>query len=224
MCTVAEGQSVQVLRGGLLRFPDGAVFPHEDCYFEPGSSMVLYYDAAEKPQEVAMSKLTLSEAAPIPDIVPVSLPLIEPVVTLPEPELVTLEAVPAPPSDSVAAVEAADQVGGEYAAILAFMMAVLAVMGGTKAWQYYAQRASEKHELAIREMELKAQVPGVSPPPCQAAQAQAEARMDKLSQQLLRVEVGLVELRNQEDELMDRIKKLEKRIKKIRNQATTRSA
>lgn len=90
-----------------------------------------------------------------------------------------------------AAADAASKIGGDYAPLLAVILAAVAVLGGSKAWSYYKERSAQKHELAMRELEIRAQAQGLNgaqPPPCQAAQAKIEAEIEGLKGRLAAVE------------------------------------
>lgn len=78
--------------------------------------------------------------------------------------------------------------GAEDGGMVGVVLAVVAVLGGGAAWKFYSQSSKQKaelaskqaelaHELAMAEINAKAQGPTTSPPQCIAAHASLEARI-----------------------------------------------
>jgi hypothetical protein len=73
-------------------------------------------------------------------------------------------------ADEITAVtDAAADLGPGQAPWVVLIVSALAVFGGAKAWGYYRQRANQKHELAMKKMDLDAKGKGLGstvPPAC----------------------------------------------------------
>jgi len=209
-CVVAAGEVAEFTSRGLL-LADGSVWPHEQCVLERGAVLRFYYD--DEPQEDTMpapTPMTATTSAPQGAVqaapatapaphdadgttdAPVSATEVaaEPVQAaapaepVPATEAATL--VPDAAQDVTAAADAAAKLGGDYAPLVAIVLAAIAVLGGSKAWSFYKERSAQQHELAMKQLELnaQAQVPTVQPPPCQAAQAKVEAQLSEHASQL----------------------------------------
>jgi uncharacterized protein HemX len=113
-----------------------------------------------------------STPAPIPQDAPVAEPQVKPAVPL----KLTHEVVEVEAEASTAASELG-QLVGKQEGNAGLLMAVIAVAGGGAAWKFYSQRSKQAHELNVREMELKANQPTVSPPQCIAKHTDLEARI-----------------------------------------------
>jgi hypothetical protein len=132
--------------------------------------------------------------------------------------------VPDAAQDVTAAADAAAKLGGDYAPLVAIVLAAIAVLGGSKAWSYWKDRSAQQHELAMKQLELQAQaqVPTVQPPPCQAAQAKVEAQLAEHTSQLAELARKQAEAERRAvampdvdvGELDERVAKLEKAAKR----------
>lgn len=96
-------------------------------------------------------------------------------------------------------------------------LAALAVLGGGAAWKFYQKISEQKHEQAMKKMELDAAnagLNGAQPPPCQAAQVKVDQELAALRTQLAEIEkktsLSLSSGGPSAEELESRIKKLEK--------------
>jgi hypothetical protein len=101
--------------------------------------------------------------------------------------------------------------------MLALGLAAVAVLGGGAAWKHWGKMSEQRHEQAMKALEIeaqKAQVPNTQPPPCQAANAQIEARLAAMEGRIGKAERGLSLGGELPEELEERIKKLEKAAKK----------
>ena len=126
------------------------------------------------------------------------------------------------PSEVEQAVATANQLGGDYAAIVAIVLAGIAVLGGKKAWSFYSQKAEQKHELELKKLELEkksSNSDGQSPPACQAVHAKLETEVTAMKQK-----VGLMEKRMlmidefDPEDLERKVKKLTKSVKSIKDE------
>lgn len=107
--------------------------------------------------------------------------------------------------------------GGSSVAII---LAILAVVGGGAGWKFYQKFAEQKHEQAMKKLELEAQSQGLNgaqPPPCQAANAALEAKLTALESKLVSVEKKTSSFSADFDgeEIEKRVVKIEKKLKTI---------
>lgn len=103
--------------------------------------------------------------------------------------------------------------------MLALGLAVLAVVGGGSAWKLWTKRSEQAHELAMKRLELDAATMNgtAQPPPCQAKQAETEARLVSLEARLAKAEKASLGWPDDfdADEMTGRVSKLEAAIKRI---------
>jgi len=206
-CLVAAGEVAEITSRGLL-LADGSVWPHEQCVLERGAVLRFYYD--DEPQEETMpaptttpasvTTPTVSEqaapataptisdaqgttATPAVDAKSTAAPVeaVAPAEPVAATEAATL--VPDAAHDVTAAADAAAKLGGDYAPIVAIVLAGIAVLGGSKAWSFYKERSAQKHELEMKKLEVQS-APTVQPPPCQAAQLKVDAQLSEHASQL----------------------------------------
>lgn len=81
----------------------------------------------------------------------------------------------------------AEKSGAGENSILGLGLAVLAVAGGGAAWKFYQKFSEQKHEQAMKKLEIDATnagMNGVQPPPCQAANVKIEAEIATLKAEL----------------------------------------
>lgn len=102
--------------------------------------------------------------------------------------------------------------------IVAIALAVIGVLGGGAAMKHYGKRAEQKHEQAMRQLEIQASaqanVPTIQPPPCQAADAATQARIAALEARLGKAEQAAVSIGGLPDDLEERLEAIEKKIKR----------
>jgi hypothetical protein len=113
-----------------------------------------------------------STPAPIPQDAPIAEPEATPAV----PAKLTHELSEVKAETATAAGELQGIVGKQDGN-MGLLVALVAVAGGASAWRFYSQRSKEAHEVKLREMELKANQPTVSPPQCIAKHTDLEARI-----------------------------------------------
>ena len=103
--------------------------------------------------------------------------------------------------------------------MLALGLAVLAVVGGGSAWKLWTKRSEQAHELAMKRLELDAATMNgtAQPPPCQAKQAETEARLVSMEARLAKAEKASLGWPDDfdADEMTGRVSKLEAAIKRI---------
>lgn len=97
--------------------------------------------------------------------------------------------------------------------MLAVILALVAVLGGGAAWKQWGKLSDQRHEQAMRRLELEAEAVkagAAQPPPCQAANAELTAKLAALEQRVGRAEHGLSVGAGIPDEIEARIAKLER--------------
>ena len=103
--------------------------------------------------------------------------------------------------------------------MLALGLAVLAVVGGGSAWKLWTKRSEQAHELAMKRLELDAATMNgtAQPPPCQAKQAEVEAKLAAMEARLGKVEKASLGLPADfdADELTGRLGKVEAAIRRM---------
>jgi hypothetical protein len=146
----------------------------------------------------------------------------------PEPQHQELQAHTTAPDPTTAASELSDVVkaaGGD--STLAIGMALIAVLGGGAAWKFYQKHSEQKHEQAMKSLELQAQANGLNgaqPPPCQAATLKQEQEISALKSKLSDSEERLAKIEKRfsmafsadapsTEDLDDRLKKVERSLK-----------
>lgn len=112
-------------------------------------------------------------------------------------------------------------VGGGPLGILAL---VVLVVGGGAGWKFWSKLSEQKHEQAMKRLEIESaqfSTGGAQPPPCQAKQAEVDAKLSKLADELeeMRTQVKRMERKLTSvagldtDDVQDRLKALEATIK-----------
>ncbi len=103
--------------------------------------------------------------------------------------------------------------------MLALGLAVLAVVGGGSAWKLWTKRSEQAHELAMKRLELDAATANgtAQPSPCQAKQAEVDAKLAAFEARLGKVEKTSLALPDgfDADELTGRLSKVEGAIKRM---------
>ena len=205
----------------------------KDCELKVGSSIRIYDNKpAEKETKPVSNKTSTEKATPTPDPkpapVPVEAPKPEPT---PEPAPPKVETVATPDvpqlvesvgvsQDITAAADAAKELGGDYAPMVAIALAGMAVAGGSKAWNYYRDRAEQKHEQEMQKLKIEAQSQGMEgqqPPPCQAANQKILAEVDALKSKLSAVQkkTSMISADFDGEDVERQIKRMKKRIDEL---------
>lgn len=193
-CRVESGEVALLSQDGII-LPNGDKVPlSADCYLAVGSILRFQYsdeipkETATKPKkhrkrvkpvetENTNTDGTFATAQPEVEATPASVET-------------TAHEVAADPATSAGELGGLiEKTGGN--AGLGVVLAVIAVVGGGAAWKFYSKFSEQKHEQAMRRLELDAQqagLQGAQPPPCQAAQAKTEAALADLTSRLALVE------------------------------------
>lgn len=185
----------QVPPDGVVVLSPGVARRYDDCDFPSGTSFRFYY--SEAPMDT-------------------DLPVVEPIPAEPKP----LEVQPAPePMLDPAKLQA---IGAENP-MLALALAAIAVLGGGAAWKQWGKLSEQKHEQAMKQLELQASaqanVPTVQPPPCQAADAATQAKLAALEARVAKAEKASLSFEGGED--LD--EKIEAQVKKALKAAAAKA-
>lgn len=151
-----------------------------------------------------------SAPAPIPQDAPIAEPSMPPTV----PAKLTHDVAEVKAETSTAAGELQGIVGKQEGS-MGLIVALVAVAGGASAWRFYSQRSKEAHELKLREMELKANQPTVSPPQCIAKHAELESRIAAAEAKAAQASQAADELRSKSNRvapLVAQVEDLEERV------------
>jgi len=164
---------------------------------------------AVEPQPVVQPPESIQQPAPeAVQPAPVVVQHVEPVA----PVATTTEA-PAAPFDINQIITSTGGGGG-----IAVILALIAVVGGTAGWKFWQKLSEQKHEQAMKKLELEAQAQGINgaqPPPCQAANAVLEAKLVAIEGKLASVEkkTSSFSAGFDAEDLEERLVKLEKKVK-----------
>ena len=203
-----------------------------DCKLELGSPIRIYDEKPVEKETKPMAQETKAEdAAPAPAPEPPPAPVPEPPPTpVPAPAPVETVATPAAVNDLVesvgvsqditAAADAAKSLGGDYAPMVAIALAGMAVAGGSKAWNFYRERAEQKHEQEMQKLKMEAQSQGMEgeqPPPCKAASAKMQAELDDVKSKLSAVQkkTSMISADFDGEDVERQIKRMKKRIDEL---------
>jgi uncharacterized protein HemX len=104
--------------------------------------------------------------------------------------------------------------------VLALALAVLAVVGGGAGFKLWTKMSEQKHEQKLKEMELQSQAQGLGgaqPPPCQAKQAEMDAKLAALEGRVAKAERTSLAMGDDfdPDDIQKRIVMLERTMKRI---------
>jgi len=118
-------------------------------------------------------------------------------------------ATPATPDLS----QVADLAGGNP--IVGVILALIVVGGGAAGWKFWTQLADQRHEQAMKRLELDAQAQGMAgaqPPPCQATTAELRKEIAALDGRIQRIDRNVRSFSSSMDTFDE--KELEKRLLK----------
>jgi len=143
----------------------------------------------------------------------------------PAPEAPPVAGAPAPAPEPVASIAVPDPTtaAGELQGLvgaaggdstLAIALALIAVLGGGSAFKLYQKRAEHAHELKLKELEMKSQIPSQSPPPCILKHGELDAKLAALEAQVEKVAAKAraagLPAGFDPDDIEERLEKLEK--------------
>lgn len=215
-CVIKNKETAYIKPEGLL-LPDGRVIPNwsEVCEIQQGANIQIFYIENKKDndkiskQEIKMEpKQEVVQSAEQP--VAVEAPVAAPVAS--ETHAATAEPAAAPFDVN----QLVASTGGNP--MVAVVLAGIAVLGGGAAMKFYKQFSEQKHEQAMKKLELDAQSQGLNgaqPPPCAAQNAVIEGRLAAMEAKLVSMEKKTSSFSADFDasDLEERIEKLEKKAK-----------
>lgn len=192
----------------------------DDCELKLGETIRIYDEDILEKENTVMSAPVETAAAPV--AAPEPTPQPEPVVEAkpapaPVPELTETVGVS---QDITAAADAAKSLGGDYAPMVAIALAGMAVAGGSKAWNFYRDRAEQKHEQEMKKLEIEAQSKGMDgqqPPPCAAKSTAMQAEIDGLKAKIAGIEkkTASISADFDGDDVERQVKRMKKRIDEL---------
>ena len=201
-CNLAPGSRAILLDGGEVRYGQ-ATYDLRACSLETGSTVRIYTEA---PSEREADRLLARREVEAMEE---------------EEEIETVEEIPVSAEIEQATAVASD-IGGEYAPALAVVLALLAVLGGKKAWSFYAERGAQKHELEMKKLDLQRDMAGTgsSPPPsCQAVYTQIETSLEEIKAKVASIERRLVVIGDDfdSDDIERKIKRLQRAVRDLQD-------
>lgn len=201
--------------GDVITLPNDEIVErilNRECTLSQGVRFRLYYEHEDSNNKEVLQKTKEKKA--MPEVEETALEE----VSVPEPkkEVQATTSVPDAPFDLNQVIQSTNSGGAGVAIILA----LIAVAGGGAAWKFYKQFSEQKHEQAMKKLELEAQangMKGVQPPPCQAQNVIIEGRLAAMEAKLATVEKKSSSISADFDaeELEERVLKLEKKVKTL---------
>lgn len=157
----------------------------------------------------------------------------EPTATEPMPVMATPEATPAVDQSEVVEVKApvtTEQIGVTADDItkitqqtgndstLTIVLALIAVIGGAGMIKFYQKWSEQRHEQAMKRLEIEASnagLNGAQPPTCQVKQAEVEAKLSSIESRLVKAERMTVSMPDDFDaeDLQKKVDRIEKTLK-----------
>ena len=191
-----------MLDDGEVRYGQ-ETYDFRGCSLETGSTIRIYTDApSEREADAILRKRKV-------------------VAMEEEGEIETVEEIPVSAEIAEATTVASD-IGGQYAPILAVVLALLAVLGGKKAWSFYSERAEQKHELELKKLEMQRDMAGggsAPPPSCQAVYTKIEASLEETRAKVASLEKRLVVIGDDfdSDDIERKVKRLQKAVRELQD-------
>ena len=191
-----------MLDGGGVRYGQ-ETYDLRACSLETGSTVRIYTEAPSERE--ADRLLALREVEAMEE----------------EEETETVEEIPVS-AEIEQATSVASDIGGEYAPALAVVLALLAVLGGKKAWSFYSERSSQRHELELKRLDLQRDMAGAgsSPPPsCQAVYTQIETSLEETRAKVASIEKRLIVIGDDFDseDIERKIKRLQRAVRDLQD-------
>lgn len=117
------------------------------------------------------------------------------------------------------------QTGGD--STLAIVLALIAVIGGAGMIKFYQKWSEQKHEQAMKRLDIEAGQAGLNgaqPPPCQVKQAEIDAKLTSIESRLVKAERMAVSMPDDFDpeDLQKKVDRIEKTLKASKAKAGTK--
>lgn len=225
-CVIKNKETAYIKPEGLL-LPDGRIIPNwsEVCEIQQGANVQIFY-VENKKEKKHKDKVSKQEIKMEPKQEVVEQVSQQPAVEAPKAVVEAPVVAPAAQETHAATAEPAavpfdvnqltQSAGG--GPVVAIALAGMAVLGGGAAMKFYKQFSEQKHEQAMKKLELEAQSQGLNgaqPPPCAAQNAVVEGRLAAMEAKLASMEKKTSSFSADFDasDLEERIEKLEKKAK-----------
>jgi len=231
-CRVENGKYAVLIKGQQVRVSE-ETHNLSNCNLEAGSVIRIYRQApTEEGADLLVPRTPKRKKSPVMETKEVQAP--KPVVVQAKESVVEVPSVEEAasedelteqvliPSEVEQAVATAQQLGGDYAPMVAIALAGIAVLGGKKAWSFYSERAEQRHEIQMKKLEMEqssSNEDGQSPPACQAVHASLKAEVSAMQTKLGLVEKKLLFVDDFDPEDLERrVKKLSKNVKALQEE------
>jgi len=203
--------------------------PYEDCGLLPGIRTWIYsgisLDRCYIPVGAILAvpyEERAVEPSPVDQPIPVmATPEVTPAVDLTHVQSDVAEVTPAVTTEEVGITaddltKITQQTGGD--STLAIVLALIAVIGGAGMVKFYQKWSEQKHEQAMKRLEIEASQAGLNgaqPPPCQVKQAEVEAKLNSIEARLTKAERLSVSMPDDFDpeDLQKKVDRIEKTLK-----------
>ena len=122
----------------------------------------------------------------------------------------------------------ADIVGSAGGGPFGILALIVLVVGGGAGWKFWSKLSEQKHEQAMKRLEIESAqfaTSGAQPPPCQVKQAEVDAKLSALSSELSELRVRLEKSEKKAaafgdnfdaDEVKDNLSKLERTVREMK--------
>ena len=204
LCVISLDQVAVITHKGLL-LSDGSYVDPSQCSYEEGSILRLYYSDEENVQHIHRNKRERKMSKPAPED---------------HTESTAQSAETSTQSAEIADLSSiTDKPGMSDNPVLGIGLALIAVVGGGAGWKFYQKLSEQKHEQAMKKLEIDAAnvgLNGAQPPPCQAATAKLEAEIAALRSDIQKNASdgsSFTAMSSSVDSLEQRLKVLEKAVK-----------
>ena len=206
--TAAPYEDCGILPGIRTWFYSGISL--DRCYIPVGAIIALPYKEASVEHTQAdpsIPVMATPEATPAVDLTQIQSEVVE--IKAP----VTTEQVGVTADDIT---KITQQTGGD--STLAIVLALIAVIGGAGMVKFYQKWSEQRHEQAMKRLEIEASnagLNGAQPPPCQVKQAEVEAKLSSIESRLVKAERMTVSMPDDFDaeDLQKKVERIEKMLK-----------
>lgn len=185
MDPIPEGyRDCGIVPGSRITLTGDAAETLSGCYIPVGAILTFSYNEEKIMDNVAVEQTTTHDVAPV-ETPETALPAI-----IPEAQA---QSLPVESIEAPAAVPDISQLEGLAGGnpLLMVVLAVLVLGGGTAGWKFWNKLSEQKHEQAMKKMEIASQqagLQGAQPPPCQAATAEMKKEIAALESKLSKLE------------------------------------
>lgn len=173
-----------IVPGSRITLTEDAAETLSGCYIPVGAILTFSYNEEKIMDNVAAEQTTTHDVAPV-EAPEAALPAI-----IPEAQA---QSLPVESIEAPAAVPDLTQLEGLAGGnpLLMVVLAVLVLGGGTAGWKFWNKLSEQKHEQAMKKMEIASQqagLQGAQPPPCQVATAEMKKEIAALESKLSKLD------------------------------------